>query len=172
MQSTNHELIYGRIASGKTETVRQHLAEELAAENVQAWIVDPHMALPEFAGKATKYASSRTDIQRLTRGLITELTERGKQLAGLGAAGFEPGDPRHGLPLIVVTVEEAHQVLADREVRAVMERVVKDGRKTGIFSRLVVSSKQQPNLNAFGGSEVIRSAATGGHVVACERATV
>lgn len=168
---TNHELIYGTTGTGKTETVRQHLAEEIAAEGAETWVIDPRMALPEFAGLADKYAMTRDEVRKLMGQILGELHYRAGKLAALGVVAFEAGDPRHGLPLIVVTVEETRQVLADPEVRAVMERAVQEGRKVGVVARLVVSSKDRPALASFGGSEVIRSSVLNGNVLECERAT-
>lgn len=168
---TSHELIYGTTGSGKTDLVREYLSEEIADEHGETWIVDPHMALPEFAGLADKYAPSMKEARRLVRLLHAEMRDRGAKLAELGVADFEAGDPRHNLPVIVVTVEEAAQVLADREVRAVMERIVQDARQVGVVARLVASSKDRPTLAAFGNSEVIRSSVANGNEFACEKAS-
>lgn len=168
---TGHELIYGHVASGKTDTVRQRLTDEIAAEGAESWVVDPKMAVPEFAGLADKYAMSMDEVRRLMADLIAELHYRADKLAELGVTTFEVGDPRHNLPVVVVTVEEASTVLADPWARAVLERTVQEGRKVGVFTRLVVTSTDRLPLAAFGGSEVIRSSVLNGNVLECERAT-
>lgn len=164
----SHELIYGPVGSGKTWTVREHLAAESDAKNTQTWIVDPHMAVPDFSFAAHKYANTGPEINDLLVSLVGETVIRAEQLASLDVAEFTPGDPKHGLPQIVVTVEAAEDVLVDERRRFLVERVIRVSAKTGIRFRLVVP---KPHVGWFGGSELIRSTMTSGAVFACEKAT-
>ena len=111
-----HELIYGPVGTGKTESVRRNLTDEVTNSGIETWLVDLNMSLPEFAGLADKHATTMAEARTLMGQLLAEVHYRQRKLAEVGVARFEVGDARHGLPLIVVTVDDAHTVLADREI--------------------------------------------------------
>jgi soluble cytochrome b562 len=166
-----HELIYGPVGTGKTESVRRRLTDEVTHASIETWLIDLNMSLPEFAGLADKHAITMAEARTLMGQLLAAVHYRQRKLAEVGAARFEAMDPRHGLPLIVVTIDDAHTVLTDREIRAVMEQIAQYGQKAGVLTRLVAQSGELPDLRAFGYSELIRSTMTAGSVFACEKAS-
>jgi DNA polymerase III delta prime subunit len=166
--STPHELIYGPTGSGKTQAVRHELAAEITAEHTETWIVDPHITVPEYANVADAYAATGSDIEALLVKLAREALSRTERMAALNLTEFTPGDPRHGLPLVAVTIVAAADVLVDQRHRSLVERTLRVSGKTGIKFRLVVP---KPQIGWFGGSEVIRSSVANGRVLECERAT-
>ena len=66
------------------------------------------------------------------------------------------------MPLIVITIDEAHEVLKDDECKRIVAKLGKMGRKTGIKLRLIT---QVPLLQELGGDMAIRDAVAGGNVV-------
>jgi hypothetical protein len=83
--------------------------------------------------------------------------ERGR--ARKGKAHFEP-TPQ--MPLLSITIEEAHAVLSIPEARKLAEDIAKMGRKCGVSLRLVV---QVPLLDQLGNSMTLRDGVAGGNVV-------
>ena len=140
---TGHELIYGHVASGKTDTVRQRLTDEIAAEGAESWVVDPKMAVPEFAGLADKYAMSMDEVRRLMADLIAELHYRADKLAELGVTTFEVGDPRHNLPVVVVTAMDLGAEELDLLQNAT-RKVIAKGATTGVDIRTAIRDVLRP----------------------------
>lgn len=164
--SGSHELICGPTGSGKTHRAKLQLAEEHASAAVESWVVDPFTALPEWRGKAHRYAHTFDEIRALLEAVRREATDRVGLLASLGLTGWTAGDPRHGLPLLVVTVDDTPAVLKDPACHGAVEDVLYMARRCGIRFRLVVPGLL---LACFGGSEVIRSQVLiDGSVLACQ----
>jgi hypothetical protein len=66
------------------------------------------------------------------------------------------------LPLIVVTIDEAHEVLKDAECKRIVAALGKMGRKVGIKLRLIT---QVPLLQELGNDMAIRDAVASGNVI-------
>src|SRR4051812_39461381 len=125
-EPVNHELIWGPTGSGKTTLVKKRLADDQAG-GAEAWVIDPHggVSLPEWEGKAARYARDLGEIKELLTAAWQEAEDRGRRIASLGLGGWTPGDARLDLPLLVLTVEEASAVLQDRSCRFAMERILR-----------------------------------------------
>jgi hypothetical protein len=66
------------------------------------------------------------------------------------------------MPLIVITIDEAHEVLKDPECKRIVAVLGKMGRKTGIKLRLIT---QVPLLQELGNDMAIRDAVASGNVI-------
>lgn len=66
------------------------------------------------------------------------------------------------MPLIVITIDEAHTVLKDEECRRIVADLGKMGRKVGIKLRLIT---QVPLLQELGNNMAIRDAVAAGNVI-------
>jgi hypothetical protein len=165
-KETMHHLITGRTGSGKTRAVRTRLGEEMNNPDAASWIIDPDMGLVEFDGKADRYAHSGNGIDKLIDDLEAEITDRSARLAELNITEFVPNDPRHGYPLITVTVEAGREVLMVPRYRAVIQEAVVHGRGIGIQ---VVMTTTDGSLGSFGGSEAIRAGMYDGDVTDTNR---
>jgi hypothetical protein len=103
------------------------------------------------AAKAVMYARNRQ------LGRQKWVDEKGRQRTGV--KGFTP---TREMPLLVLTIEEAHAILGDDEAKAIVEDLSKMARKCGIKLRLVT---QVPTLSQLGNSNVLRSMVASGNVL-------
>jgi hypothetical protein len=170
-----HTLIAGSTDAGKSRTVDQLLAEERHSGVIVSQIIDPQggQSLPDWQGHVNAYARNLTDARvLLTRARdrmyarnallagIRWVDDRGRERTGIGQ--FTPGDPRHGLKLLSITIDEAQTVLADPACRALVEEMIAMSRKCGIKFRLIT---QVPLLSSLGNSMAIRDAVAAGNVI-------
>ncbi len=172
-----HDLIAGTTGSGKSRLIDLLLAEERRSPLIASVIIDPqngqslpawrrHVAL--FAdtaelGMAVLYAV-RDEMYRRSRLLsrVEWIDEDGDQVEGIEF--FDPTHPvirELGLPLLVLTIEEAPTFLALPGARAITEDLAKMARKCGIKLRLIC---QVPLLDQLG-STTLRDQVASGNVV-------
>jgi DNA segregation ATPase FtsK/SpoIIIE-like protein len=170
-----HDLISGTTGSGKSETTTMLVTEELNSGLVVPWVIDPQsgQSLPDLQNTVEKFARNILEARELLRDAVMRMfarnefmaslkwvDERGRERQGLGS--FTPGDPRHGLPIISITIDEAHMVLSDPECKASVEILGAMSRKCGLKIRLIT---QVPLLSSLGGSMAIRDAVASGNVI-------
>lgn len=170
-----HDLISGSTDSGKSRTVEQLLAEERHSGLIISQVIDPQggASLPDWQNHVNKYARTILEARELLttardrmyarNALMASLKwtdERGRRRQGIGQ--FTPGDPRHGLKMLSITIDEAQKVLADAVCCALVEEMIAMTRKCGIKFRLVT---QVPLLGSLGNSMVIRDAVAAGNVL-------
>lgn len=170
-----HTLIAGSTDAGKSRTVDQLLAEERHSGVVVSQIIDPQggQSLPDWQGNVQNYARNITEARQLLTHARDRMYSRNALLAGIpwvdgmgrnrtGIAEFTPGDPRHGLKMLSITIDEAQTVLADAVCRALVEEMIAMSRKCGIKFRLIT---QVPLLSSLGNSMAIRDAVAAGNVI-------
>lgn len=170
-----HDLISGSTDSGKSRTVEQLLAEERHSGVIISQVIDPQggASLPDWQNHVNRYSRTILESRDLLRdardrmygrnALMAALEwtdDRGRKRQGIGQ--FTPGDPRHGLKMLSITIDEAQKVLADDVCRALVEEMIGMSRKCGIKFRLVT---QVPLLTSLGNSMVIRDAVAAGNVL-------
>lgn len=170
-----HDLIAGSTDAGKSGTVNQLLAEERHSGLIASQVIDPQggMSFPDFQDSVESYARTIAEARTLLRkaharmdaraallGALPWMDDKERQRKGLG--DFTPMDPRHGLPMVSITIDEAHKVLADEVCRALVEEMIAMSRKTGVKFRLIT---QVPLLSYLGGSMAIRDAVASGNVI-------
>lgn len=170
-----HTLIAGSTDAGKSRTVDQLLAEERHSGVIVSQIIDPQggQSLPDWQGKVNAYARNITEARVLLARARDRMYARNAFLANVkwvddlgrdrvGIGQFTPGDPRHGLKLLSITIDEAQTVLADPVCRALVEEMIAMSRKCGIKFRLIT---QVPLLSSLGNSMAIRDAVAAGNVI-------
>lgn len=170
-----HTLIAGSTDSGKSRTVEQLLIEERHSGVIVSHLIDGKggISLPDWADSVDEYATTTEEA----RDLLTKdrnrmylrievlktcgwTDDKGRLRKGLSQ--FTPGDPRHGLPMLSITIDEAQKILADDVCRSLVEEMIGMSRSCGIKFRLIT---QVPLLSSLGNSSVIRDAVAAGNVI-------
>lgn len=165
-----HELAAGTTGSGKSRLNDLLLATSRHAGQgrICDWVADPQMgqSLPDWVGNVDWFAKGVPAALNMLRAAYAVMIYRNKILAstpwtddaGRARTGFN-GFPLEqvyrllGMPLLVVTLEEAPSILEIPEARSLAEKISKMGRKCGIKLRIVV---QVPLLDQIGGSMTLR----------------
>lgn len=170
-----HDLISGCTDSGKSRTVDQLLAEERQSGVIVSHVIDPQggQSLPDWQDNVDRYARSIQEAVFLLMQARDRMYARNAFLASVrwtddkgrarvGIGQFTPCDPRHGLPMLSITIDEAQTVLADIACKVLVEEMIGMSRKCGIKFRLIT---QVPLLPSLGNSMVIRDAVAAGNVI-------
>jgi len=140
---------------------------------VVSWLCDPQrgQSLPEWVDHVARFAGTAEAGLELLRDARDVMYARNAHLARVGwtddkgrtRTGKAYFDPTRRMPLLSVTVEEAHVLLgAYPEAVAICEDVVKMGRKCGVKLRLIT---QVPLLSQLGNSMTLRDGLAGGNVI-------
>lgn len=170
-----HTLIAGTTDAGKSALVKMLLAEERHSGLVVSWLIDPQRGQSYSGWKKAvhRFAGSIPEARRLLFEARARMYARNELLSGLewtdergrhieGVEDFTPGDPRHGLPLLAVTIDEAQVVLSDDICCALVEEIIAMSRKCGIKVRLLT---QVPLQGSLGDSQQIKDAVASGNVI-------
>lgn len=172
-----HDLIAGVTGSGKSAFINALLAVERSSPWMASVVIDPQQgqSLPTWVDNVAAYARSVSEGRLVLQALVAEMLERNRLLSDVewvdskgrarrGVDSFYPRDPiirKLGLPLIVVTIEEAAMQLADPESLAAVISLATMLRKCGGKLRLVF---QTPLLDQVR-SNVLREQLIGGNVI-------
>lgn len=168
-----HGLLAGTSDAGKSRQVDMLLGYERHSGGlVCSWICDPQhgQSLPDWMDHVDFAARTAEEGIVLLRMAVAVMYARNDYLARVewtddrgrrrvGKAHFEPTP---AMPLLSLTIEEAHAVLAYEEAAKLAEAIGKMGRKCGVALRLVV---QVPLLAQLGNSTTLRDAVAGGNVI-------
>lgn len=170
-----HTLIAGTTDAGKSALVKMLLAEERHSGLVVSWLIDPQRGQSYSGWKRTvhKFAGTIADARRALFEARARMYARNELLSALewtdergrrieGVEDFTPGDPRHGLPLLAITIDEAQVILADDICCALVEEIIAMSRKCGIKIRLLT---QVPLQGSLGDSQQIKDAVASGNVI-------
>lgn len=142
-QIPQHELIWGPTNAGKTHTAKQRLAEDRDAGNVEIWVIDLHRALPEWDGKADRYARTFPEAEALLMDAISEDLPEGKSVRS-------------------ITIEEGFDVLCDGGCAFAADKIVSHGHRYRIKLRLILQAINDDR--AFGRSVLLRKELTSSNV--------
>lgn len=172
-----HELYSGDSGSGKSRGLETAILQSAATGLVIPWVADPQggQSLPAWAGidGRSPYAATTTEqIFEQLHAARAIMYARSRELARAKWKD-EDGITRRGLdfydhtvvpwmPIIEITIDEAHRVLEDETRKSLCEEIILMSRKTGIRLRFAT---QYPALPQLGNSMVIRSQLAGGNVV-------
>ncbi len=167
-----HDLISGTTDAGKSTLVGLLLAEERHGRVIVSWVIDPQrgQSLPDWTGAVDWFAGTPEEAMLILRAADAGMFARNAALASMEWTD-DQGRPRRGrgwfdpspqMPLLSVTIEEAHVILAIPEAREIAERIAKMGRKCGVKLRLIT---QVPLLDQLGGSTALRAGVASGNVV-------
>lgn len=167
-----HDLIAGTTDSGKSRLLDQLLAAERHSGLAVSWVIDPQrgQSLPDWVDGVDWFAVSVEEGVRMLRAARDVMYARNAHLAriewideqGRKRRGKGFFDPSPDMPLLSVTIEEAHRVLAVPEAKQMAEEIAIMSRKCGIKLRLVV---QVPLLDQLGGSATLRDMVASGNVI-------
>lgn len=167
-----HDLIAGTTDSGKSRLLDQLLAAERHSGVVVSWVIDPQrgQSLPDWLDGVDWFAPSADEGLRMLRAARDVMYARNTHLAraswvdehGRERRGKAFFDPSPDMPLLSITIEEAHRLLAVAEAKQIAEEMAIMSRKCGIKLRLVV---QVPLLDQLGGSNTLRDMVASGNVV-------
>ncbi len=179
-----HDLIAGTTDAGKSRTLDLLLSIERHSPLMVSFVIDPQegQSLPRWkprkdgTRRVHGFARNAVDGLALLAALEAEMYARNRFMAdfewidehGRDEEGLDHFDPmfwatqKVRLPLLCLTIEEAHAVLGLPGARERVEAIAKMARKCGIKLRLVV---QVPLLDQLGNSMTLRSMVAAGNVV-------
>jgi len=179
-----HDLVAGTTDAGKSRTLDLLLAIERHSPLMVSFVIDPQegQSLPRWkprrdgTRRVHGFARNAVDGLMLLAALEAEMYARNRFMAdfewideqGRDEEGLDHFDPVFwssqpaGLPLLCLTIEEAHAVLGLPGARERVEAIAKMARKCGIKLRLVV---QVPLLDQLGNSMTLRSMVAAGNVI-------
>ncbi|MGH3321332.1 MAG: hypothetical protein ACRDN9_14370 [Streptosporangiaceae bacterium] len=167
-----HTLVAGAPGSGKSRFLDLLLAEASHSGLVVPWLIDPQhgQSLPRWVDHVDWAALDHHAALRMLRTAQRIMHARSRHLArvewtdeaGRTLRGKESFDPSPELPLLLLVIDEAHEILKDDKAVAIIEDIGKMGRKTGVGVVLVT---QLPSITELGGSMTIRSMVSSGNVV-------
>ncbi|MGH3784755.1 MAG: hypothetical protein ACRDR6_10855 [Pseudonocardiaceae bacterium] len=167
-----HDLISGCTDSGKSRLVDVLLAEERHCTLIASWVIDPQggQSLPAWKNATDQFATSPTEGRDLLEYGVEVMHQRNTDLANLhwidakgrDRIGVDFFEPSEAMPLVSITVEEAHDVLDDPRAVKAAERLAGMARKCGLKLRLIT---QLPLLAQLGNSMYLRDQVAAGNVI-------
>jgi hypothetical protein len=166
-------LICGASRVGKSEMVKQVLAELSYADHIIPLYMDPQhgQSAPSWMPYLTDPARGVQEIHERLLMLRDEMYARNKVLATVEWVD-EEGEPQtgkqsfdqpgmNGFDLLVGIVDEAHKVLVDDEIAELVQEILAEGSKCGITLILVT---QVPTVDELGNGRIL-SLVTAGNVI-------
>jgi hypothetical protein len=157
-----HDLISGATGAGKSEFVNMLLLSELHSDGlILSRVCDPQhgQSYGALQDHVDWFAPTVAEMRLLLLDTVKEMLRRNRLYSRRRQKTWRP---TRELPLIVVTVDEAHEVLKDPICLALVEKLAKMARKCGIKLRLIT---QVPLVTELGGSTPIKDALLAGQVI-------
>ncbi len=157
-----HDLISGATGSGKSETVNQLIIAGLHSNGlIIDRVCDPQkgQSYGVLQDYVDWFASSVNEMRFLLLDTVREMYRRNRVLSRRRQKTWRAC---REMPLIVVTIDEAHEVLKDPLCLALVEKLAKMARKCGIKLRFIT---QVPLVTELGNSTPIKDAILGGNVI-------
>lgn len=168
-----HDLISGDTDGGKSRLLDLLLAMEKQSTLIHSWVIDPQggQSLPDWQDDVGWFADSAEEGITLLMAAVRVMYHRSAILSRTewtddngvkrrGFKGFTPG--MLGMPLLSITIDEAHAVLRNPIAVMLCQEIAKMGRKCGVRLRLVT---QMPLLDQLGNSNVLRAQVASGNVI-------
>jgi len=158
--------LYGGFLVGSTGSGKSRLLESIAlgaagAAGCVVWFGDPQggASSPFLAAQADWVARDLDGIRQML-----EAARRVKKLRQLENSyheleGWTPQQHRRGL---MIVIDECHAAMAVDAIRDIATELAREGGKVGIA---LVLASQVPTLDAFGGSDALRSNVVSGNLV-------
>lgn len=171
-----HDLISGATGGGKSELVNVLLCYEIKSGMTASYLIDPQcgQSYGEITDCLAGFAGNIDEARVLLARIEAEMYRRNEAYASMTwtqtlangrtrqRRGIKTWRPTRELPMLSVTIDEAHTILKDKVCKEIVARLVAMGRKCGIRVRLVT---QVPLLTSLGGKMEIRDAVAAGNVI-------
>lgn len=157
-----HDLISGATGAGKSEFVNMLILSELHSDGLAlSRVCDPQMgqSFGDLQDHVDWFAPTIAEMRLLLLDTVKEMLRRNRLYSKRRQKTWQP---TRELPLIVVTIDEAHVVLADPICFALVEKLAKMARKCGIKLRIIT---QVPVVTEIGNSTPIKDALLAGQVI-------
>ena len=157
-----HDLICGCTGSGKSELVTMLIVTELLSEGLMlSWVADPQQgqSYGELQDHVDWFARSIGEIRLMLLAAVKEMMRRNKIFSKSRQKTWRPTQE---YPLLVITIDEAHDVLKDDVCRQLVVKLANMARKCGIKLRIIT---QVPLLDQLGGSTPIKDALVAGQII-------
>jgi hypothetical protein len=171
-----HVIIAGSTGSGKSRTIDLFLTQSNLTGLVHTWFIDPQNGASSAAWANAKKGQARwrghTEFQyremlaaarrvmQYREGVNTSMTwvnEDGEE--EIGVDFFEPSPER---PILQLVIEEAYNLLEDKELAKIINDLARMARKCGVQLVLIV---QWPGLDQLGNSNALREQLKNGTIV-------
>ncbi|HEY9251595.1 MAG TPA: hypothetical protein VIP06_02970 [Nocardioides sp.] len=150
--------ILGGMGSGKSRVMELITIAAMSTGWCETWFIDPQGGASSPAlTKHADWAVDLDDAEKVLTALERFIDARGAEMASEGWIGFDPSPER---PLLMVVIDECHEVFVDNT-----ERWTTVARKIRKVGGAIVALSQYPGLSTFGGSEPLRSAICAGNVI-------
>lgn len=153
--------VFGSTGIGKSRLVENLVTSALSSGLVVPWFLDPQggassPALQEHAD----WCVGIEDAPDMLAAVESVVTWRARENAAHGWTGFTPTVSR---PLLLVVIDECHEVFRTSAQGAAWAKIARKCRKVGVS---LVCLSQYAGLDSFGGSEALRSSVMSGNAIA------
>lgn len=163
-------VIIAGTGSGKSELAQQLVAHACSTGLVTPWFIDPQggVSSPALQAHADWYVNGADAwtmlgaAERIIEARGVENVARGRESVRNGGrpwTGFRPTTER---PLLMIVIDEAHQILRTAKDGARLAASARMARKVGVLYVLI---SQVVDLSTFGGSDALRASVMAGNGV-------
>lgn len=157
-----HDLICGCTGSGKSELVAMLIATELNSHGLcLSWVADPckGQSYGDLQDCVDWFARDLFETRFLLLGAVKEMMRRNNVFS---QRRLKTWFACPEFPLLVITIDEAHEILKDPICLQLVERLANMARKVGIKLRIIT---QVPMVSQLGGSTPIKDALVAGQLI-------
>lgn len=157
-----HDLISGATGAGKSEFVNGLILSELHSGGlVISRVIDPQQgqSFGDLQDHVDWFAPNIPEARLLLLDTVKEMRRRNRVLSRRRQKDWQA---TRDMPLIVLTIDEAHEVLKDPICAALAEKLANMARKCGIKLRFIT---QVPLITQLGNSTPIKDALIAGQTI-------
>ncbi|MCA1191639.1 hypothetical protein [Saccharopolyspora sp. 6V] len=160
-------LLAGVTRSGKTGGLDVILTECAMSDRIEPLVIDGGggASLPQWANRVAMFGETADDARKILRYALQRMEVRRGILKRQGGGSLEP---RPGMPLLPIIMDEAHKRLIsdddvdNTDIVRMCEQVVQEGAKFGV---ILIFANQSPILKQLGNSNALRDGVASGNVI-------
>ena len=160
-------LLSGVTRSGKTGGLDVILTECAMSDRIEPLVIDGGggASLPQWANRVKLFARTPDEARKVLRYALARMEARRPILERQGGGSLEP---RPGMPLLPVIMDEAHKRLIsdddvdNTDIVRMCEQITQEGAK---FAVILIFANQSPILKQLGNSNALRDQVTSGNVI-------